>query len=111
MRKILLGIDLAICSLWTIAALGSRIAWVGTPATWIVMLLIMSRLLLSFTLYHREKKSWIQELLFMGLAAFAVSTELDIKKVIMLEVAESVEMKVDEYRHDPDFVTQKIRIL
>ena len=79
MRKILLGIDLAICSLWTIAALGSRIAWVGTPATWIVMLLIMSRLLLSFTLYHREKKSWIPGLLFMGLAAFAVSTELDIK--------------------------------
>ena len=79
MRKILLGIDLAICSLWTIAALGSRIAWVATPATWIVMLLIMSRLLLSFTLYHREKKSWIPGLLFMGLAAFAVSTELDIK--------------------------------
>ena len=39
MRKILLGIDLAICSLWTIAALGSRIAWVDTPVTWIVMLL------------------------------------------------------------------------
>ena len=38
MRKILLGIDLAICSLWTIAALGSRIAWVDTPVTWIVML-------------------------------------------------------------------------
>ena len=79
MRKILLGIDLAICSLWTIAALGSRIAWVDTPVTWIVMLLIMSRLLLSFTLYHREKKSWILGLLFMGLTAFAISTELDIK--------------------------------
>ena len=79
MRKILLGIDLAICSLWTIAALGSRIAWVDTPATWIVMLLIMSRLLLSFTLYHREKKSWIPGLLFMGLTVFAISTELDIK--------------------------------
>ena len=80
MRKTLLGIDLAICSLWTIAALGSRIAWVDTPATWIViMLLIMSRLLLSFTLYHREKKSWIPGLLFMGLTAFAISTELDIK--------------------------------
>lgn len=79
MRKILLGIDLAICSLWTIAALGSRIAWVNTPVTWIVMLLIMSRLLLSFTLYHREKKSWIPGLLFMGLTAFAISTELDIK--------------------------------
>ena len=49
MRKTLFGIDLAICSLWTIATLGSRMAWVGTPATWIVMLLIMSRLLLSFT--------------------------------------------------------------
>ena len=33
MRKTLLEIDLAICSLWTIAALGSRRAWVGTPAT------------------------------------------------------------------------------
>ena len=30
MRKTLLGIDLAICSLWTIAALGSRIAWHST---------------------------------------------------------------------------------
>ena len=79
MRKKLLGIDLAICSLWTIAALGSSMAWVDTPATWIVMLLIMSRLLLSFTLYHREKKSWIPGLLFMGFTAFAVSVGLDIK--------------------------------
>lgn len=33
MRKTLLEIDLAICSLWTIVALGSRMAWGGTPAT------------------------------------------------------------------------------
>ena len=79
MRKTLLEIDLAICSLWTIAALGSRMAWVDTPAIWIVMLLIMSRLLLSFTLYHKEKKSWIPGLLFIGLTAFAVSVGLDIK--------------------------------
>ena len=79
MRKTLLEIDLAICSLWTIAALGSRMAWVDTPATWIVMLLIMSRLLLSFTLYHRERKSWVSGLLFMGLTAFAISVGLDIK--------------------------------
>ena len=79
MRKTLLEMDLAICSLWTIAALGSRMAWVDTPATWIVMLLIMSRLLLSFTLYHRERKSWIPGLLFMGLTAFAISVGLDIK--------------------------------
>ena len=70
MRKTLLGIDLAICSLWTIAALGSRIAWVDTPAIWIVMLLIMSRLLLSFTLYHREKKSWGSGLLFVVCRAY-----------------------------------------
>ena len=79
MRKAILCIDLAICSLWTIAALGSRMAWVDTPAIWIVMLLIMSRLLLSFTLYYRERKSWGSGLLFMGLTAFAVSTELNIK--------------------------------
>lgn len=54
-------------------------AWVDTPAIWIVMLLIMSRLLLSFTLFYREKKAWISGLLFVGLTAFAVSTELDIK--------------------------------
>ena len=29
-----------------------------------------------------------------------MQVNLDIIKVIMLEVAESVEMKVDEYRHD-----------
>lgn len=39
----------------------------------------MSRLLLSFTLYHRERKSWGSGLLFMGLTACAISTELDIK--------------------------------
>ena len=61
---------MAICSLWTIAALGSRIAWVDTPAIWIVMLLIMSRLLLSFTLYHREKKSWGSGLLFVVCRAY-----------------------------------------
>lgn len=79
MRKKLLGFDLAICSFWTIAAMGSRMAWVDTPAIWIVMLLIMSRLLLSFTLYHRERKSWGSGLLFMGLTVFAVSVEFDIK--------------------------------
>lgn len=79
MRKTILCIDLAICSLWTIAALGSRMAWVETPAIWIVMLLIMSRLLLSFTLYYKEKKSWVSGVLFMGLTIFAVSTELNIK--------------------------------
>lgn len=79
MRKTLLEIDLAICSLWTIAALGSRMAWVGNTAIWIVMLLIMSRLLLSFTLYHKERKSWVSGLLFVGFTAFAVSVELDIK--------------------------------
>ena len=79
MKKTILCIDWAICSLWTIAALGSRMAWVDTPAIWIVMLLIMSRLLLSFTLYNREKKAWISGLLFMGLTAFAFSTKLDVK--------------------------------
>ena len=79
MRKAILYIDLAICSLWTIAVLGSRMAWIDTPAIWIVMLLIMSRLLLSFTLFYREKKAWIAGLMFMVLTTFAVSTELEIK--------------------------------
>lgn len=79
MRRILLGIDLAVCTLWTIAALGSRMVWIDTPAIWIVMLLIMLRILLAFTLYNNEKKAWIPMSLFMGLSTFAVCTELDIK--------------------------------
>lgn len=79
MRKLFLGMDLAICSLWTIAALGGRMVWVESPAIWMVMLLIMLRILLSFTLYNREKKTWIPGLLFLGLTAFAVSTDFDIK--------------------------------
>ena len=39
----------------------------------------MSRLLLSFTLYHRERKSWVSGLLFVGFTVFAVSVGLDIK--------------------------------
>ena len=45
MRKKLFGIDLAICSLWIIAVLGSRTAWFGGPETWIVALLVLSRIL------------------------------------------------------------------
>ena len=54
MRKILLGIDLAICSLWTIAALGSRIAWVDTPVTWIVMLFKFRKFLSLLFLVHKS---------------------------------------------------------
>lgn len=79
MRKLFLGMDLAICSLWTIATLGGRMVWVESPAIWMVMLLIMLRILLSFTLYNREKKAWVPGLLFGGLTAFAVSTDFDIK--------------------------------
>ena len=66
MRKILLEIDLAICSLWTIAALGSRIAWVATPATWIVMLLIMSRLYgaQNEAYMSRSAEKWVRGLCF-----------------------------------------------
>ena len=56
MRKSLFCFDLAVCSLWTMAALGSRTAWFASPAMWIVMLLlVVSRILLSFTLYNRTR--------------------------------------------------------
>lgn len=79
MRKSLFCFDLAVCSLWTMAALGSRTAWFASPAMWIVMLLVVSRILLSFTLYNREKKAWIPGLLFIGLTFLTVGNELDVK--------------------------------
>lgn len=80
MRKSLFCFDWAICSLWTMAALGSRTAWFASPAMWIVMLmLLVSRILLSFTLYNREKKAWIPGLLFIGLTFLTVGNGLDVK--------------------------------
>lgn len=80
MRKSLFCFDLAVCSLWTMAALGSRTAWFASPAMWIVMLLVVvSRILLSFTLYNREKKAWIPGLLFIGLTFLTVGNGLDVK--------------------------------
>ena len=79
MRKSLFCFDLAICSLWTMAALGSRTAWFASPAMWIVMLLVVSRILLSFTLYNREKKAWIPGLLFIGLTFLSVGNGLNVK--------------------------------
>lgn len=79
MRKELFSFDLAICSLWIIAVLGSRTAWFGGPATWIVALLVLSRILLSFTLYFGEKKSWMSGLLFVGMTAFVVCTDITAK--------------------------------
>lgn len=79
MRKSLFCFDLAVYSLWTMAALGSRTAWFASPAMWIVMLLVVSRILLSFTLYNREKKAWIPGWLFIGLTFLTVGNGLDVK--------------------------------
>ena len=82
MRKKLFDFDLVICSLWTIAVFGSRSVWFASPVAWqawIVILLVMSRILFSFTLYYDEKKSWVSGLIFFGLTAFSVCTDLNAK--------------------------------
>lgn len=79
MGKLLFCIDLAVCSLWTIAALGARMVWVDILASCMVVLLIVLRILLSFTLYNKQKKAWILGLLFMGLSYHAVYVGLEFK--------------------------------
>lgn len=60
MNKKLLLTDLALCSLWALAVLGSR-AWgmqLGYQMS-LLLVLVMMRITLSFALYRRDRKAWM----------------------------------------------------
>lgn len=58
MKTKLLCIDLAICSLWMLSALSGRNGW-DEPFFVISVLGVLVRLVVSFSLYYQEKRSWL----------------------------------------------------
>ncbi len=86
MKQKILWLDLAICSLWALAALGGRTMWFAIPMAWIVLLVILSRIAFSFSFYRREKRSWVALALFVGATAlcFTAQQDIGIRKLISI---------------------------
>lgn len=58
MRQKIFWLDLAICSLLLIIALANCSLW-SLPAHFLMVVTVVMRIILSFSLYRREKRSWI----------------------------------------------------
>ena len=67
----LLFFDLAICSIWMLSMFGGRGSW-GYTALPFIVLEVLYRLILSLSLAHREKRSWLPLLVFVPLIYMSV---------------------------------------
>jgi len=74
MKKKLLIVDLAICSLWMLSALFGRVDWVQ-PVFALSVLGVMTRFVVSFSLYYQEKHSWLPLCIFALLTGSLVYEE------------------------------------
>ena len=71
MKSKLLFFDLAICSLWMLSMFGWRGSWAYTALPFIV-LEVLFRIVLSFSLHHKEKRTWLPLLIFVPLIGMSV---------------------------------------
>ena len=70
MKKILV-VDLAICSLWMLSVFGGRGSWTQ-PLFIIAVLSVLFRLVVSFSLYYQERRSWLPLGVFALMTYFLV---------------------------------------
>lgn len=71
MKSKLLFFDLAICALWMLSMFGGRGSWAYIALPFII-LEVLYRLVISFSLAHKEKRSWIPLLIFVPLIVMSV---------------------------------------
>ena len=71
MKSKLLFFDLAICALWMLSMFGGRGSWAYTALPFIV-LEVLYRLVISFSLAHKEKRAWLPLLIFVPLIVMSV---------------------------------------
>ena len=71
MKSKLLFFDLAICSVWMLSMFGGRGSW-NYPTFLFVVLEVLFRLVISFSMAHREKRSWLPLLIFAPLIYMSV---------------------------------------
>ena len=58
MRKIMFWLDLAVCFVWALVTVANK-SWWAFPTHFLMLVLIGMRIVLSFALYRREKRSWL----------------------------------------------------
>lgn len=75
MKSKLLFFDLAVCSVWMLSLLGGRMSWTH-PALLLFALAIVLRFIVSYSLYHREKRSWLPLCLFLALTVLMAYGEI-----------------------------------
>ena len=68
MRQKIFWLDVAICSLWLLIAL-ANCSWWSLPAHFLMVVTVVMRIILSFSLYRGEKRSWISLTIFLALFA------------------------------------------
>lgn len=68
MRQKIFWLDLAVCSLWLLIAL-ANCSWWSLPAHFLMVVTVVMRIILSFSLYRREKQSWMSLTIFSALFA------------------------------------------
>lgn len=66
MRQKAFWLDLAVCSLWMLVTL-ANCSWWSFPAHFLMVVTVVMRIILSFFLYRREKRSWIPLIVFSAL--------------------------------------------
>lgn len=71
MKSKLLFFDLAICALWMLSMFGWRGSWAYTALPFIV-LEVLYRFVISFSLAHKEKRSWLPLLILVPLIVMSV---------------------------------------
>ena len=71
MKSKLLFFDLAICSVWMLSMFGGRGSWTS-PIFLFIILEVLYRLVISFSLAHKEKRSWLPLLIFVPLIVMSL---------------------------------------
>lgn len=66
MRQKFFWLDLAVCSLWMLIVL-AHFSWWFFPTHFLVVVAVVMRMVLSFALYRREKRSWMPLVAFSAL--------------------------------------------
>lgn len=70
MRKFLLCFDLSVCSAWVLNILCGDINW-SVLNTCFVLILVVSRITMTFTLERKDKKAWFPLLVFVSLCVYS----------------------------------------
>ena len=69
MRQKMFWLDLAVCSLWLFVTL-ANCCWWALTIHFLMTITVAMRIILSFSLYRREKRSWMPLMVFTGLFAW-----------------------------------------